>query len=206
MNWANIVRTWFFLDRILDWYNDFNAVRTEFYRQRGMIERTLPASTGIGARNPAGAALVAGAWAWQPAGKECVLQEVPSPLQGPASSYGSSFTRAAELVSPGLRRVFVSGTASIAHDGHTEYPGSLKNQVELTMRVVRAILQTRGLDFCDVTRATAYVKRRGFAPVFDAWREARGLAQWPVITARADICREDLLFEIELDALGRTTT
>ena len=43
---------------------------------------------------------------------------LPSPLQCPALEYGSSFSRAAELRTPGWRRVVVSGTASILPGSH----------------------------------------------------------------------------------------
>ena len=51
---------------------------------------SLPASTGISARNPAGSALVAGAWALQPLEAFARAAEIASPLQCPAPNYGSS--------------------------------------------------------------------------------------------------------------------
>ena len=32
MEFTDVVRTWFFVDRILEWYGDFNAVRSRFFR------------------------------------------------------------------------------------------------------------------------------------------------------------------------------
>ena len=53
---AETVRTWFFNDHILDWYGEFNKVRTDFFNKTGIFEKTVPASTGIGAGNPYDAA------------------------------------------------------------------------------------------------------------------------------------------------------
>jgi len=202
MDMTQVVRTWLFLDDLLSWYSPFNSIRTEFYRQWKMFDRLVPASTGVSGRNPAGSALTAGAWAVQPLTSALVLREVPSPLQCPASAYGSSFSRALELASPGQHRLLVSGTASIGPDGRTACVGDLHGQIELTMRVVQAILASRRLDFSDATRVTAYFKNLRDAPAFAAWCASRGLGQWPLVLAQSDICRDELLFELELDAIA----
>lgn len=93
---AETIRTWFYLDDILAWYNEFNVARTEIYSGVKFKTGSLPVSTGIGARNPAGAALTLAAWAMQPANGARV-REIASPLQCPAPAYGSSFSRAMEI-------------------------------------------------------------------------------------------------------------
>lgn len=203
MTWGNLLRTWLFLDDILAWYTPFNKVRSEFYQQRHVAKTVLPASTGIGLRNPAGVALVAGAWAARGLNGAFTAREIPSPLQGPPQAYGSRFARAIELASGGLRRVLISGTASITRDGRSAHHGDIHGQVELTMNVVREILASCEMNFADVTRATAYIKHPHDAPVFDVWLVEHGLRTWPVlIVTPATICRDELLFEIELDAVS----
>ena len=202
MNFAHLARTWFFLDDILSWYGPFNDVRTGFFRERGVFQRLVPASTGVSGRNASGAAVMAGAWAAQPIDGAFRMSEVKSPRQCPAPDYGSSFSRAVELVSPDLRRLLVSGTASIAPDGQSVCPGDIEAQIDLTMDVIRAILVSRRMDFPDASRVTAYFKRPEHAAVFDQWRARLGLAEWPVIYTQADICRDELLFELEMDALA----
>jgi len=62
-SYRDVVRTWFYLSDILDWYADFNHVRNIKYREFGIMpvpgaERILlPASTGVGARNTQRSAL-----------------------------------------------------------------------------------------------------------------------------------------------------
>lgn len=197
---ADTVRTWFYLDDLLSWYGEFNQARTQAYARTRFRSGALPASTGVAGRNPAGAALVVGAWAVQPIHPSTRVEEIASPLQCPASAYGSSFSRAMEITSAAGRRLFISGTASLAPDGRTLGKGDARAQVGLTMEVVEAILRSRGFTFADLTRATAYFKLRSDVRAFRAWCGARDLHSLPVLAIHCDICRDDLLFELEADA------
>ena len=193
-NLADVVRTWFFLENILSWYNDFNRVRTKIYSGVKFRTGSLPASTGVGASNPAGAALALAAWAFRPLGKDSYAEEVASPLQCPAPAYGSSFSRALETSTNTGRRLFISGTASIAPEGKTMWVGDVRKQVELTMDVVEAILRARGFDFNDLACATVYFRHATEAGVFAEWLAANRLSHLPVIFAQCDVCRDDLRF------------
>jgi enamine deaminase RidA (YjgF/YER057c/UK114 family) len=197
---GDIVRTWFFLENILAWYDNFNRARTKIYSGVKFRTGSLPASTGVGAKNPAGAALSLAAWAFRPLENSSQAEEVASPLQCPAPAYGSSFSRAMEIATDAGRRLFISGTASIAPGGKTLWPGDVRNQVELTMDVVEAILRSRGFTFADLTRAIAYFRDASDAEIFLDWLAANRLTQMPVVLSRCDVCRDDLLFELEADA------
>jgi enamine deaminase RidA (YjgF/YER057c/UK114 family) len=197
---ADVVRTWFFLENILSWYDDFNRARTEIYSGANFRSGSLPASTGVGAKNPAGAALALAAWAFRPVEKNSCAEEVASPLQCPAPAYGSSFSRALEMSTNTGRRLFISGTASIAPGGKTLWVGDVCEQVELTMDVVEAILRSRGFEFADLTRATAYFRHPPDAGVFAEWLAANRRTQMPVVSAQCDVCRDGLLFELEAEA------
>lgn len=197
---SDVVRTWFYNDAILGWYNEFNRVRSAHYAQVKFRTGSIPASTGVAGRNPAGAALAVAALAMQPLKDGARAFEVGSPLQCPAPAYGSSFARAMEIESGGWRRLLISGTASIHPNGLTAWVGNAKKQIDLTMEVIAAILHDRAMSFRDVTRATAYFKHPAFTPYFDAWLASRELRQMPFVSMHCDICRDDLLFELELDA------
>jgi enamine deaminase RidA (YjgF/YER057c/UK114 family) len=201
---TDTMRTWFYLDEILAWYDQFNRTRTAIYAGVQFRTGSLPASTGVGAQNPAHAALTMGAWAVQPLRPSSGAAEIASPLQCPAPAYGSSFSRAMELASASGRRLFISGTASIAPGGATLWAGNVPEQVAQSMTVVDAILGSRGMGFSDVTRATAYFKRRADAPAFTHWCAARALQSLPVVLVECDICRTDLLFELEAEAWKST--
>ena len=198
---SDVVRTWLFLDNILSWYGLFNTVRTEIFTQRSLFERGVPASTGIGGKNLIGAALVAGAWALQPMDDSTCVREVRSPLQCSARSYGSCFSRAVELKTPGHHRLLISGTASIDPVGRSVREGDAPGQINLTMAVVEAILASRGMGFSDVTRAITYFKRAGDAALFAGWCAVHRTVL-PAVSMQAEVCRDELLFEIELDAMA----
>lgn len=203
MEFGHTLRTWFYLDDILSWYGDFNSVRDGFFRQRGVFDRLVPASTGIGAANPAGSALVAGLLAARPRNGCMTARALPSPLQCPALDYGSSFSRAVELDLPDHRRIYVSGTASIAPEGHTIHVGYVEPQIAKTVEVVEAILESRDMQWSDVARGIAYVREPADIPLYDCYCAAHGLPAMPVVTMNSTICRDDLLFELELDAVRK---
>ena len=199
---ADVVRTWFYNDDILAWYGEFNRVRSAHYANVKFRTGSLPASTGIGARNADGAALTIAAWAVRPIGGGERAKEIGSPLQCPAPSYGSAFSRAMEINSGGWRRLLVSGTASIHPGGKTAWVGDAKRQVDLTMEVIGGILQSRGMDYRAVTRATAYYRDPSSLRFFNAWRIEFDLQTMPVVNTHSVVCRDDLLFELELDAVA----
>jgi enamine deaminase RidA (YjgF/YER057c/UK114 family) len=65
-SYQDVVCTWIYISEILDWYNDFNAIRNKFFAENGFLQKTdskieaeqiyLPASTGIEGRNPSNSA------------------------------------------------------------------------------------------------------------------------------------------------------
>lgn len=197
---GDVIRTWFYLEDILSWYDDFNRVRTGIYSHVKFRTGSLPASTGVGAKNPAGTALMVAAWAFRPVQKSAYAQEIASPLQCPAPAYGSSFSRAMEISTNAGRRLFISGTASIAPGGKTQWVGDVRKQVELTMDVVEAMLRARGFAFPDLERATAYFRHAGDVGAFRSWLAENSLENLPVVATQCDVCRDDLLFELEAEA------
>ena len=201
MNFEQVVRTWFYNDNILSWYDEFNRARDAFFCENGALSTNPPASTGMGGGNAVGAALEAGLLAVHPRSNSLRMLEVPSPLQCPAPAYGSSFSRAAELLAPDHRRVFVSGTASIDAEGNTLYVGDTRAQVAHTMDVVNAILASRDMTWEHVTRTAVYFKHGEDIDLFEAYCTEHGLPPLPAIYFVNDVCRADLLFEIEMDTM-----
>lgn len=200
---SDVVRTWIYADRILDWYDDFNRVRNAFFTSHGVYDRYVPASTGIGWTGDSGARIVLGAFAAR-AKKPGLLEfeALPSPLQCAALEYGSSFSRAAEVRTPAWKRVIVSGTASIKPNSHdVAHVGDIDAQIECTMNAVAAIYESRGMSLKDVSGALVYLKEERFRSSWEAWLDAH--PEYPRSHSRAivaDVCRDDWLFEIESDA------
>ena len=57
MEFTDVLRTWFFNADILEWYDEFNGVRDGFFKQCGVYDGLVPASTGVSGVNGVGAAL-----------------------------------------------------------------------------------------------------------------------------------------------------
>lgn len=201
-SFCDTVRTWFYLDRLLEWYAGFNSVRTSFFRSRGVFERLVPASTGIGAGNASGSALTCDLLAIQPR-DGMSIRAVPSPLQDSALTYQSSFSRAVEITTPATRQLLVSGTASLDKAGRSVHAGDAAAQIGLTLDVVEALLKSRGMDWAHVTRGIAYFRNLAARPLLEECFRKRGVGPVSLAMAEADICRDDLLFEIEVDAIRR---
>jgi enamine deaminase RidA (YjgF/YER057c/UK114 family) len=201
MEFADIARTWIYLNELLEWYDEFNTVRTRFFRERGVFEKMVPASTGIGAGSAAGEAMVSALLAVKPKHAGVKVFPVPSPLQCPALDYKSSFARAVEIQQPDSRLLTISGTASIEPGGETVHLDDTAKQIELTMQVVHEILKSRGMDWEHTARAIAYFKDIEEAHLLETYCIENDLPDLPVAIFHADVCRHDLLFEIELDAV-----
>ena len=199
---THIVRTWFYLDGLFEWYEEFNQVRDRFFHKHGILDRFPPASTGIGAANHAGAAVMAGALAVRPRSEACRVQPVVSPLQCPAMDYRRSFSRAVELVTPNWSKLYISGTASIGDDGQTLHSGEVDLQIERTLDVCQALLDSRRMNWRHVTRAIAYFSDERDQSRLEPILRRRFMPDLPLMIVQGRVCREDLLFELELDAVA----
>ena len=202
MEMTDLVRTWFFNENIPEWYKEFNSIRSKIYKEKHIFDRFLPASTGIGGDNPNHSALIAGAIAIKPHSQNVKIKEVTSPLQCSAYYYKSSFSRAVEVLMPDHRHLIISGTASIDSAGNTVHVNNVEAQIDLTFRVVEAILKSRCMNYSNVMRAIAYFKRRQDAPALTKYCKKYGLTQSIVLVGNNDVCRDELLFEIEVDAVA----
>lgn len=202
MAFTDVVRTWFYNQRITSWYDGFNRVRNEFFNNKDVFDGVVPASTGIGMPNAEGAALTAGLFAVRPRSSLVKISAVPSPLQGPAWEYGSSFSRAVELAWPDHSRLMISGTASIDRNGQTCHRDDPQAQIRLTFEVLEQLLASRGYNWTSVTRAIAYLTDLSFLPLLHHELAIRqGCQALPILAVHAQVCRDDLLFEMELDAI-----
>ena len=197
--YRQVARTWIYFARLLDWYGEFNRVRTAHHAglagNPGVDRVAFPASTGIQGR----------------AGdEECFLELLAidgdairvEPVLGTsrqvrAFSYGSAFSRGMSLAWGGATTIHVSGTASIDSSGASVHLEHSDAQALETLCSVAAVLDTRGARLSDVVTATVFCKRPAD---FEAYRRVTRLLQLPTLPAvyvLADVCRPELLVEIE---------
>jgi enamine deaminase RidA (YjgF/YER057c/UK114 family) len=201
-DFLSVARTWMWLGDILSWYDDFNHVRTEFFRERGLVgagtRQSMPASTGIGLGPASGEELSMDLSAViEPKGTTEYLGALGK--QQCALEYGSAFSRASRAVTPAGKTVYVSGTASIDAAGATTNIGDAEAQIKTTIENVQAVIADMDLGDEDVVQVVAYCKTTDIEKVFEKIKDC---VPWPWVTVICDVCRDDLLFEIEAAAMA----
>lgn len=199
-----VPRTWLWLGDILSWYGEFNNARNQFFTERGLIGKgsrhSMPASTGIGLGLGAGGQFGMDLTAvLEPKSSIEFLGAIGR--QQCALDYGSAFSRASRANSPAGKTVFISGTASINVNGTTTHIGDARGQIEATIENVRAALRDMNCGDGDVVQTVVYCKTTEVQGIFE---EFKGQLDWPWVTVICDICRDDLLFEIEAAAIPQT--
>lgn len=204
LNFSNTIRIWLFAQNILSWYDQLNKARGRFFEHHNIHNQLMPASTAIGVTNLYGKALAAQFLAVSPENNDVTVQGVNSPLQCQATDYKSSFSRAVKLHGPDYNRLYISGTASIDKTGKTVFVDDARMQLEMTMQVVKAILNEADMDWSNTVRSLVYFKNRRDFGLFDDYCRKNEIIL-PHIKIQADICRDNLLFELELDAASVTT-
>jgi len=202
-DFLSVPRTWMWLKNILSWYDDFNGVRTAFFREWGLIgegsRQSMPASTGIGLGPANGAHCAMDLMAvLEPT--DCTQYLQTTGKQHCAFKYGSAFSRAASSIMPAGKTVFVSGTAAIDAAGATTHVGDAAGQINATIENVRAVLSEMMCTDDDLVHVIASCKTTEVEKVFNSIKEK---LTWPWLTVICDICRPDLLFEIEATAMPR---
>ncbi|GMV96774.1 MAG: RidA family protein [Phycisphaerae bacterium] len=122
----------------------------------------------------------------------------------------SAFSRGLEAAWPGMRMIFISGTASVGPAGQTLHPGDFKAQARRAFENVRAVLADAGAAWTDVVKVTVYLRDIGrdyaaFNEVRSAYFREAGIRTFPASTCvQALLCREDLLVEMEALAIVAT--
>jgi enamine deaminase RidA (YjgF/YER057c/UK114 family) len=193
----SVARTWMWLGDILAWYSRFNQVRNKFFTQRGILEKnggnSMPASTGIGLSLAGGGHCAMDLIAvLEPRGSTMYLPAIGK--QQCAFNYGSAFSRASRAITPAGRTVFVSGTAAVDKAGATTNIDDPLGQINATIDNVRAVLNDMNCRDEDVVQTVAYCKTIEVEKLFNKRKKD---IPWPWVTLVCDICRPDLLFEIE---------
>ena len=215
-------------------YKELNRARTDYFAATQFLKEYLPkkykgtvypASTGIGTDD---FDVVISAVALDTKRKDVIVVPLENPNQTSAFDYGAvyspqspKFSRAMAVATdnfagtPGKScLIFVSGTASIT-DSESRHMGDPVKQTEQTLDNIAALIDGEnlarhgisgiscGLDNLECVRV--YVKR---ASEFEAIRQVceRRLPEVPTIYTVADVCRPELLVEIEGIALTKSDT
>jgi enamine deaminase RidA (YjgF/YER057c/UK114 family) len=221
-----VIRTWLHLGGIVahdgpaQRYQEMNRARDDFYRgiafatDRAREERgaaAFPASTGIGTEGRSvriSALALASEW------HDVRAVPLENPRQTPAYDYATRYTprspkfsRAMVLSRGAGATIFISGTASITNS-ESRHVGDVVGQTHETLDNITALISKQnltrhglpgyGTSLENLAVARVYVKRQADYPVVRAVVEERlGVAAPPTTYVVADVCRPELLVEIE---------
>jgi hypothetical protein len=212
----SIIRQWNYLENILGFdgekqrYQEFNNVRSKFYAEY-FKETGFPAATGIG-MNRGGLMIEFVAMQTDSA----VTMPIDNPGQIAAHGYSKNvlvgnnaaskttpkFERARYLEMFGKKLIFISGTASIRGE-NTIGIGNAEQQTVVTIENIQKLYSPEILEKLPVKNlrpkyghARVYVKnRKDFAAIKKTFQHYFGDTE--VVYIVADICRDNLLMEIE---------
>jgi len=212
----SILRQWNYLEDIVGFdgenqrYQEFNNVRSEFYRS-SFEETGYPAATGIGMNR--GGIIIEFV-----AVKSDELETFPvdNPEQIAAHNYSEKVLIGEECIiktTPKFERarffnmfnkklIFISGTASITGEKTVGVNNAVK-QTEVTINNIKSLYSDKVLKNISEEKlqsryghARVYVKsRKDFLPIKKVFESH--FKNQPVVYILADICRKDLLVEIE---------
>jgi len=223
-SYEQVIRTWLYLGDIVgpegetQRYKELNRARTDFYENirfsthltpRGWNGAFYPASTGIGTN---GKDVVMSSMALVTYRNDLTVVPLENPQQTSAFDYGRKFgrkspkfARAMAIASRDLATIFVSGTASIT-EAETRFVGDVEGQTGQTLDNIAALISADnlrqhklsglGATLKDMSLVRVYIKRQEDYTKTRAVCEAR-LGEVPTIYAVADVCRPELLVEIE---------
>ncbi len=208
IHFRSVVRTWIYLDEILDWYGEFNRARNTRFTEYGLLglsekENTeaeqiyLPASTGILGKNPHGAAGTMDVWAVDSSNNGVYISQTSGVEQKSPYRYGSAFSRAMTLKEKDATHILLSGTASIDEHGKTVYLDNPSEQMRKTLQVVQSLIKWEGASLDHIQEATVFFKCAKDAQYYDKVAKEFGIKDLPAVFVVADVCRQDLLFEID---------
>ena len=225
-----ILRTWIYQGHLVlpegetQRYKELNRARTDVFGKTQFLKKYLPktfqgtvypASTGIGADD---VDVVISAIALDTKRKDVIVVPLENPNQTSAFDYGAAyspqspkFSRAMAVAVAGECIIFVSGTASII-DSESQHIEDPTKQTEQTLDNIAALIAGENLDrhgIADIACGLGnlecvrvYVKRPSELALIRQVCERR-LPEIPILYTIADVCRPELLVEIEGIALAR---
>ena len=197
----NIVRTWIYFPRILHWYKRFNKIRAKYFQEFGLISRDkhyLPASTGIQGGGRPGEEIFIDLIGFVSKKKRIgFVSNMRSKRQDEARKYGATFSRGVAIKMGQASLLHISGTASINPKGETIYLNDEQGQITETLINIGALLETKGAHLRDMVLTAAYCKNQKTYERFRDTTKYLGLENIPFVPVYADVCRDNLLFEID---------
>lgn len=197
VSFSSVVRTWIYLREMERDYAALNRARRAFFLANGVERR--PASTGIGGAPSASANRMA--LCLHAVTGAVQARTMHTPTLNEASEYGSDFSRGMSVEAAGCRTLYISGTASVDEAGRSFAVGDLDAQVERMIHNVETLLEHEGASLADIASAITYLKDADDLPRLLASPARRRLPDHPHSVVQAEVCRPELLCEMEVIAV-----
>jgi len=203
-----------------DVYGDIRFLAGRLPEGRGRCRSgpAYPASTGIGTE---GRGIMISALALATERSDVAAVPLENPRQASAYDYAASYSPRSPKFSRGMAltcgadaMIFISGTASIT-SSETQHAGDVVSQTHETLDNIEALISEEnlgrhglpglGTSLDGLGLIRVYIKRREDYATIRSLCEAR-LGALPTTYTVADVCRPELLVEIEGIALSRRRT
>lgn len=198
----NCVRTWFWIRDIDARYPEMVKGRNDVFKSVGLSPAThFIASTGIGAdlATP-DTPLLFNALAIKGIDEDQIHYIKAHDHLNDTFDYGVAFERATAVDYGDRRVVYVSGTASIDHNGAIYAPGDPVRQTERMCDNIDALLMEAGCSGKDLMHGVLYFRDPADCPIVRRI-VARRYPEVPVLCVRACVCRPGWLVEMECVAV-----
>jgi chorismate lyase/3-hydroxybenzoate synthase len=211
----HLIRVWNYLPDINiaadgdERYRHFNSARQSAFRNSGRSTiGTVPAASALGSPTGSPISIYFIASRQPPTMIENPRQTSAYFYPPKFGAHSPTFSRACMLGGAGGTNLFVSGTASIL--GHeTVHPGDVTAQTHESLANITALL-TEANRMAGMTRYTldslqfkVYVRKPGDLAAIANALAASLLPTTSIVYLRADVCREELLVEIEAAGAAR---
>lgn len=201
----DVVRTWIYLDDIDHNYQQFNAMRNQYFEKNAIDyspnSKMLPASTCIGGKTAHDKTGCLDVLCIDRNHHELKIERLFNELQneadGDAYLFKPAFARGVRIENAGCAEVQISGTASINERGETLHPNDAYSQITRTLQNIAKLLANAGMQFKDVCQSTCYFKNKEYYACFLKAMRDLCIDSFPCNYLVCDICRSDLLFELD---------
>lgn len=203
---TDIIRTWIYLSNIKRDYSNLNKARRKFFEKSnidfGSHSPMLPASTCIeGATSDSSPIIIDTILIDRKTINAPRISRLYNDLQNEAngSSYlfGPTFSRALLLENDEYSEIQLSGTAGIDEAGKTVYLDDPFNQIKKAIQNINNLLQQHDFSFRDICQGTCFIKNEDYFNTYLKVLDSLGMESYVNTFAITNICREDLLFEID---------
>ena len=198
------VRTWLYCRDVDNNYAGLVQARNHFFAENNLTTDThFIASTGIEGQSANPKRLVKMDSINYPGLQNGQMFYLSAPeMLSPTAIYGVSFERGTQLLFGDRSHIFISGTASIDHEGKVLHLYDVVRQTQRMLDNILALLEKAHASEKDIKLATLYLRDPADAKAVQQVISERFGSGLPLVTVKAPVCRPEWLVEMECIAVN----